>query len=82
MEWPIFDKIILLLIGINCVLLTIDDPICKCENSDQCRPWDSYNLALYSNTACSHWPTNKAILDASEIIFTSLFTTEVLHIVV
>ncbi len=81
MEWPIFDQIILFLIGVNCVLLTIDDPVCKCANSDQCVPWDSYNLALYSSTECSNWPTIKAILDASEVIFTSLFTAEVLRAV-
>jgi hypothetical protein len=79
-EWPIFDQVILFLIGVNCVLLTIDDPICKCANSDQCVPWDAYNIALYGNgsIACSNWPTIKAILDLTEIIFTSLFTAEVL----
>jgi hypothetical protein len=76
-EWPIFDKIILFFIAVNCILLTIDDPVCKCANSEQCLARDSYNLALYSSTECANWPTIKAILDASEIVFTALFTAEV-----
>ena len=75
-EWPVFDKIVLFLIAFNCIVLTVDDPICKCANIDECSQWDYYSQSLYS-WDCSNWPTTKALLDASELIFTSLFTAEV-----
>ena len=75
-EWPVFDKIILFFIACNCAILILDDPICRCNNSDQCIPLDFYQRALYS-WDCSAWPTTKALLDSSEKIFTSIFTAEV-----
>ncbi len=76
-EWPTFDKVILFLIAFNCVVLTLDDPICKCTGNDICLPSDYFLRSLYAGWDCSPWPTTKKLLDASEVIFTSLFTAEV-----
>uniref|UniRef100_A0A6T8D018 Ion transport domain-containing protein n=1 Tax=Cryptomonas curvata TaxID=233186 RepID=A0A6T8D018_9CRYP len=74
-EWPVFDKIILFLIAVNCAILIFDDPICRCASSDQCVPWDYYQQSFYS-WDCSAWKTTKAVLSASENLFTSLFAAE------
>jgi hypothetical protein len=75
-EWPVFDKIILFLIAVNCAILIFDDPICRCASSDQCVPWDLYQQSFYS-WDCSAWRTTKAVLSASENVFTSIFAAEV-----
>ncbi len=74
-EWPVFDKIILFLIAVNCAILIFDDPICRCASSDQCVPWDYYQQSFYS-WDCSAWKTTKAVLSSSENFFTSLFAVE------
>ena len=75
-EWPLFDKFVLFLIAFNCVVMTLDDPICKCTQANSCSQWDAYQTSLYS-WDCSNWPTTKSLLDVSEYLFTSLFAAEV-----
>eukprot|EP00292_Cryptomonas_paramecium_P002249 CAMPEP_0113729636 /NCGR_PEP_ID=MMETSP0038_2-20120614/42674_1 /TAXON_ID=2898 /ORGANISM="Cryptomonas paramecium" /LENGTH=1415 /DNA_ID=CAMNT_0000661529 /DNA_START=107 /DNA_END=4352 /DNA_ORIENTATION=+ /assembly_acc=CAM_ASM_000170 len=73
-EWQAFDQIVLLGITLNCVLLALEDPVCRCKSS-RCTAWDRFQQSLYSRD-CSGWPALQALLDGSEVAFACFFTFE------
>lgn len=82
-EWPIFDRLVLLLIVCNCVFLMLDDPVCRCTLMDEatggCQMQsEMYKRMLFLGKNCDNWPATNDFLAASEYVFTALFTVELL----
>lgn len=81
-EWPIFDRLVLLLICVNCIFLILDDPICRCDKlgpDGRCvSEAEMYKRMLFATHKCDMWPQTDAFLGVSEYVFTALFTAELL----
>ncbi len=75
-EWPIFNGFILLLIGLNCLFLMLEHPLCKCEEDPFCTEFEKYQKILSLGIDCSGWPAVNEMLIIIEVIFTILFTAE------
>lgn len=75
-EWPWFNRVVLILILLNCCFLVLDDPVCKCL-TNTCTEAEQYLRLLYNQWACEYYPARADLLEASEYIFTILFTLEV-----
>lgn len=74
-EWPWFNRLILILIVTNCVFLVLEDPVCKCD-TDPCSEFENYRRALYMSLDCSNWEQLRDTLLGAEYTFTILFTME------
>ncbi|KAJ1473110.1 hypothetical protein T484DRAFT_3646669 [Baffinella frigidus] len=79
-EWPVFNGVILLLIGLNCIFLTLEHPLCKCTNDPVCTEQEYYIRMLSMGLDCTLWPTVLQILNVTELMFTALFTMEMVSL--
>lgn len=82
-EWPVFDRLVLLLIICNCVFLMLDDPVCRCTAMDDatggCQMQsEMYKRMLFLGKNCDNWSATNDFLGVSEYVFTALFTLELL----
>eukprot|EP00960_Hanusia_phi_P047240 758314-Hanusia_phi.AAC.5 len=75
-EWPWFNRFILFIILLNCVLLVIDNPVCSCQGN-VCLEYEIYSRIVYTRLgSCSDWNKIQNVLQVFEYLFTALFTAE------
>ena len=80
-EWPVFNRTIIVFIILNCVALTLEDPVCKCsgvsEQGSFCKESEKYLQLLYAHQrTCELWPEYERVLFVLEIFFTVCFAAE------
>ena len=82
-EWPWFDRIVLILIVINCCFLAMADPTCALERENCAQACgqvlSSPPLHGRCPNGCSHRdPDMASVLDTAELVSCILFTAEAL----
>jgi len=74
-ELDLFNRVILLLIILNCVFLVLDDPACRCADKD-CTQREIYRKMLFTTGDCRNWTHTEIMLDGTEKFFTIVFAVE------
>jgi hypothetical protein len=74
-ELDLFNRVILLLIILNCVFLVLDDPHCRCADKD-CTQREIYRKMLFTTGDCRNWTHTEIMLDGTEKFFTIVFAVE------
>jgi len=70
-----FDRVILLLIVANCLCLTLGDPVCDIYLDN---PQRNILVTMYPSHTCDGYAHLRVTLTVLEIVFTSLFTIEMM----
>jgi hypothetical protein len=74
-EWDLFNSFIVSMIGLNCLFLILENPVCECKTQGACTEQEKYRHMLLGAN-CTYWPLVDSMLGVTEVIFTVIFALE------